>query len=175
MPDEEICSRCDWVELRPNGLRMILSLVPAAAPPTDCKVASSPESFRCGSRPRGGDEVRHRCTRPEGDQSRSGAAQGSQAKPPLLRRPTTWLVAASVRWTSWQVSKASAIVCKQSAAARPSGAGDHRDNRGWNAAGGPVRMRLASPAPVSLHLVFVTRQSGAVMSAQDRNVTGRAK
>jgi hypothetical protein len=42
----------DRIELRPNGLRMILSLIPltpAAAPRTDRKVASSPESFRCGS------------------------------------------------------------------------------------------------------------------------------
>src|SRR6266446_2172043 len=49
----------DRVELRPNGLRMILSLVPltpAAAPRTDCKVSSSPESFRCGSSAAGGDE-----------------------------------------------------------------------------------------------------------------------
>jgi hypothetical protein len=45
--------------------------------------------------PRGGDEVRHRCIRPEGDQSRSGAAQGSQASPPLLRRPGVILLASS--------------------------------------------------------------------------------
>src|SRR4051812_12008805 len=42
----------DRVELRRNSPRMIQSLVPltsAAARPTECKVASSPESFRCGS------------------------------------------------------------------------------------------------------------------------------
>jgi hypothetical protein len=42
----------DRAKLRRNGLRMILSLVPltpAQRPRTDCKGASSPESFRCAS------------------------------------------------------------------------------------------------------------------------------
>lgn len=45
---------------------------------------SHPRVSAANQAPHGGDEVRHRCTRPEGDQSRSGAAQGGQASPPLF-------------------------------------------------------------------------------------------
>jgi hypothetical protein len=103
----------DRVELRPNGLRMILSLVPltpAATPPNRLQGCVFTREFPLRIKRRGV-EMRFAIDAPD--------PRATNPDPVLLkevkrarRSSTPWLVAASVRWPSWQVSKASAIVMR---------------------------------------------------------------
>jgi hypothetical protein len=103
----------DRVELRPNGLRMILSLVPltpAAAPANRLQGCVFTREFALRIKRRG---VEMRFAIDASD------PRATNPDPVLLKEviepaaaSTPWLVAASVRWPGWQVSKASAIVMR---------------------------------------------------------------
>ena len=80
----------DRVELRPNGLRMILSLVPltpAAAPPNRLQGCVFTREFPLRIKRRGV-EMRFAIDAPDPRATtRPGAAQGSQASPPCFDAP----------------------------------------------------------------------------------------
>jgi hypothetical protein len=103
----------DRVELRPNGLRMILSLAPltpAAAPPNRLQGCVFTRDFRLRIKRRGV-EMRFAIDAPDPRATNPDPVLLKESSEPAAAS-TPWLVAASVRWPSWQVSKASAIVMR---------------------------------------------------------------
>jgi hypothetical protein len=85
MPDEEICSRraiayrLEQTGRAPSERSADDPVARPAhagrsAPEPTARLPLHPRVSAADQAPRGGDEVRHRCTRPEGDRSRSGAA-----------------------------------------------------------------------------------------------------
>jgi len=95
----------DRVELRPNGLRMILSLVPltpAAAPPNRLQGCVFTREFPLRIKRRGV-EMRFPIDAPD-PRATNPVRRCSRKSSMPAAASTPWLVAASLRWPSWQIS-----------------------------------------------------------------------